>query len=205
MAITHKKVSTVIDGIDTSLIRPSDWNESHELKESGGTALTFGAIADTRILKRSGTTIIGATVDSANTASAIVQRDGSGNFAAGTITASLTGNASGSSGTCTGAAASNVLKAGDTMSSTLVIDPATDVTSALKIIPASNTATTKFTIQARNMADGADVFTVDNAGNIVTVGNVDGVDVSTVPGLVTTHAALSGTSAHSAASANTIT
>lgn len=33
--------------------------------------------------------------DSANTASALVQRDGSGNFAAGTITATLTGTASG--------------------------------------------------------------------------------------------------------------
>lgn len=45
---------------------------------------------------------------SANTASQIVARDGSGNFAAGTITASLTG-----------AASLNVLKAGDTMTGTL--------------------------------------------------------------------------------------
>jgi hypothetical protein len=46
---------------------------------------------------------------SANTASAIVARDGSGNFTAGTITAALTGNVtgnvSGSSGSCTGNAA----------------------------------------------------------------------------------------------------
>lgn len=81
--------------------------------------------------------------------------------------------------------------AGDTMTSTLVIDPATDV-SALKIIPQNDTAG-KFAIQIRNAADGADKFTVDNAGNIVTVGNVDGVDVSTVPGLVTTHAAVTST------------
>ncbi len=38
----------------------------------------------------------------ANTASTVVERDASGNFSAGTITASLTGNASGSSGSCTG-------------------------------------------------------------------------------------------------------
>jgi hypothetical protein len=38
---------------------------------------------------------------SANTVSAIVARDGSGNFSAGTITASLTGNASGSAATFT--------------------------------------------------------------------------------------------------------
>lgn len=39
---------------------------------------------------------------SANTPSTIVARDASGDFAAGTITANLTGNASGSSGSCTG-------------------------------------------------------------------------------------------------------
>ena len=44
---------------------------------------------------------------SANTASTIVARDASGNFSAGTITASLTG-----------AASINVLKAGDTMTGT---------------------------------------------------------------------------------------
>jgi hypothetical protein len=41
------------------------------------------------------------TAASANTASAIVQRDASGNFTAGTITAALTGNASGSAATFT--------------------------------------------------------------------------------------------------------
>ena len=41
------------------------------------------------------------TATSANTASAIVARDGSGNFTAGTITAALTGNASGSAATFT--------------------------------------------------------------------------------------------------------
>lgn len=40
-----------------------------------------------------------------NTISTAVLRDGFGNFSAGTITASLTGNASGSSGSCTGNAA----------------------------------------------------------------------------------------------------
>jgi len=45
------------------------------------------------------------TATSANTASAIVARDGSGNFTAGNITANLTGNVSGSSGSTTGNAA----------------------------------------------------------------------------------------------------
>ena len=43
----------------------------------------------------------------ANTASTLVQRDASGNFSAGTITANLTGNCSGSSGSCTGNAATS--------------------------------------------------------------------------------------------------
>jgi len=51
------------------------------------------------------------TYDTANTASAMVQRDASGNFSAGTITASLTGNASGSSGSCTGNSATATLAA----------------------------------------------------------------------------------------------
>lgn len=42
------------------------------------------------------------TAASTNTPNAIVARDGSGNFSAGTITASITGNVSGSSGSCTG-------------------------------------------------------------------------------------------------------
>jgi hypothetical protein len=42
---------------------------------------------------------------SVNTASTIVKRDSSGNFTASTITANLTGNCSGSSGSCTGNAA----------------------------------------------------------------------------------------------------
>ena len=42
-----------------------------------------------------GTGTIGINASSANTASFVVQRDASGNFSAGTITASLTGNATG--------------------------------------------------------------------------------------------------------------
>lgn len=38
----------------------------------------------------------------ANTANKVVKRDSSGNFSAGTITANITGNCSGSSGSCTG-------------------------------------------------------------------------------------------------------
>lgn len=85
-----------------------------------------------------------------------------------------------------------VLKAGDTITSTLIIDPDTDVP-ALKIIPQNDTATTKFSIQVRDAANSINKFTVDNDGNIVTVGTVDGVDISTWRNAVSGVAALSVT------------
>jgi len=83
-----------------------------------GTSFTSSVATGTAPLTVSSTTKLtnlnadyldGYTSDSANTASTIVLRDGSGNFSAGTITASLTGNVTGnvtgSSGSCTGNAA----------------------------------------------------------------------------------------------------
>ena len=66
------------------------------------------AIADTKLATISTAGKVAntaTTATSANTASAIVARDASGNFTAGTITANVTGNVSGSSGSTTGNAA----------------------------------------------------------------------------------------------------
>jgi hypothetical protein len=64
------------------------------------------------------TSIVDAATN-ANTASTVVKRDGSGNFSAGTITANLTGNASGSSGSTTGnAATATALATGRTIGMT---------------------------------------------------------------------------------------
>jgi len=66
------------------------------------------AIVDTKLATISTASKVSnsaTTATSANTASAIVARDASGNFSAGTITANLTGNVSGSSGSTTGNAA----------------------------------------------------------------------------------------------------
>ena len=59
------------------------------------------------------------TATNLNTASAIVARDGSGNFTAGTITAALTGNVSGSAATVTGAAQSAITSVGTLISLTV--------------------------------------------------------------------------------------
>lgn len=78
---------------------------------TGGTYLTGGTITT------SGTLAVDAT--SANTASKVVARDASGNFSAGTITANLTGNASGSSGSATYAGYLNTTNQGLTGSTGL--------------------------------------------------------------------------------------
>jgi len=62
------------------------------------------------------------TAASTNTASAIVARDASGNFIAGTITAALTG-----------AASSNVLKAGDTMTGALIVPSGTVTANGIQV------------------------------------------------------------------------
>jgi hypothetical protein len=80
------------------------------------------AIADTKLatISTAGKVSNSATTAaSANTASAIVARDASGDFSAGTITANLTGNVSGSSGSTTGnAATATALATGRTIAIT---------------------------------------------------------------------------------------
>ena len=79
----------------------------------------IAAATDGHVMRRSGTaigfgTIVNAatTATSANTSSAIVARDASGNFTAGTITASLTGNVTGNlTGTASAVADSAVTTA----------------------------------------------------------------------------------------------
>jgi hypothetical protein len=68
------------------------------------------------------------TATNANTASAIVARDASGNFTAGTITAALTG-----------AASSNVLKAGDTMTGVLAVTAGTEALPGIAVSGDLNT------------------------------------------------------------------
>jgi hypothetical protein len=89
------------------------------------------AIADTKLatIATAGKVSNSATTaTSANTVSTIVARDGSGNFSAGTITAALTG-----------AASSNVLKAGDTLTGPLLVAAGTVSLPGLAVAGDSNT------------------------------------------------------------------
>jgi len=107
------------------------------------------------------------TATNANTASAIVARDASGNFTAGTITAALTG-----------AASSNVLKAGDTMTGALVVPLASAATPSLTFTSDLNTGI---------YSPGADQLAVSTAGTgRLFVGSdgsvgVGGSNLATVP------------------------
>jgi len=86
----------------------------------------------------------GAT--NANTASKLVQRDGSGNFSAGTITANLTGNASGSSGSTTGNAAT-----------------ATALATARNIAGQSFDGTSAITIASTDLSNTSDIVLLTGA------------------------------------------
>ena len=92
------------------------------------------AIADTKLatIATAGKVSNSATTaTNANTPSGIVARDASGNFAAGTITAALTG-----------AASSNVLKAGDTMTGVLVVTAGTAALPGIAVSGDLNTGIT---------------------------------------------------------------
>jgi hypothetical protein len=96
------------------------------------------------------------TATNANTASAIVARDASGNFSAGTITAALTG-----------AASANVLKAGDTMTGPLSVPLGS--ASAPSIYPGTDTNTGIYSPGADQVAistNGTGRLFVDANGNV---------------------------------------
>ena len=109
------------------------------------------------------------TATSSNTASAIVARDGSGNFTAGTITAALTG-----------AASSNVLKAGDTMTGVLAVTAGTAALPGLAVSGDTNTGI--YSPGADQLAvatNGTQRLTVDSGGITSANGGVFKGDITT--------------------------
>ena len=99
-----------------SSVQTANYNVA--LVATGGNATDGSGTLNAQVVNADGFTINGNTIwnagniqfQSANIANTAVKRDASGNFAAGTITASITG-----------AASENVLKAGDTMTGNLTI------------------------------------------------------------------------------------
>lgn len=90
---------------------------------------------------------------SSNTPSTIVKRDGSGNFAAGTITANLTGNASGTAATFTGSLTGDVTSTA--MATTIATGAVTDTKASLAVKPAVTVvATTNQALTGTPSIDG---------------------------------------------------
>jgi cytoskeletal protein CcmA (bactofilin family) len=97
------------------------------------------------------------TADSANTASAIVARDASGNFSAGTITAALTG-----------AASANVLKAGDTMTGALLHPLGTAAAPSIAFTGDTNTGIySPGADQVAVATNGAERLRITSAGSLL--------------------------------------
>ena len=82
-ANTHENATSGVHGVTGSVVGTTD-TQTLTNKSISGTANTLTGIPNSA-----------TTATSANTASAIVARDASGNFSAGTVTANLTGNVTG--------------------------------------------------------------------------------------------------------------
>lgn len=105
--------------------------------------------------------LVGRASSSANTANTLVLRDGSGNFAAGTITANLTGNVTGNvTGTLTGTIASSTV--------------------ATTQAPGDNSTKVATTAFVTNVAGALGTMSSQNANAVaITGGTIAGVAIST--------------------------
>lgn len=102
----------------------------------GGSVNVATLTASQAVVTNGSKTLASLAYASANTASALVQRDGSGNFSAGTITAALTGNASTATTATTATNATNVATTGVTNNATyypVFVSSTSDGNQAIKL------------------------------------------------------------------------
>ena len=132
---------------------------------SGGNATDGSGTLNAQVANANGLSVNGnivwnagnITFQASNVANTAVKRDASGNFSAGTITASITG-----------AASLNVLKAGDTMTGSLTL---TGTGSNLSV-QGTSSLTGNVTMTNDLKVDGTTLY-VDSADNRVAVGNIN--------------------------------
>jgi hypothetical protein len=129
--------------------------------DTTGNYVATGAVSGTGLSGSSssegGTFTVTSNATALNTVSAIVARDGSGNFAAGTVTAALSGNATTATALATGR---TIGMTGDVVWTSASFDGSGNVTGTA-------------TIQANSVALGT-----DTTGNYVAVGAVSGTGLS---------------------------
>jgi len=138
---------------------------------TGGSSATGSGTLDVKVVDANGFTLNGNTIwnagnitfNSTNVVSTAVIRDASGDFAAGTITANLTG-----------AASQNVLKAGDTMTGSLTL------TGAGSNLSVSGTlGVTGNTTLTANLVVDTNTLYVQSTDNLVGIGLVPSTAAST--------------------------
>ena len=110
------------------------------------------------------------TATNANTANTIVKRDGSGNFSAGTITASLIGNV-------TGSASLNVLKSGDTMTGVLQLPAGTVAAPSLVFTGSTTTGLSAATANTLSFSTAATERMKISPIGVVTIDGLNSVGV----------------------------
>jgi len=99
--VTPTKLNTLVDSATVTQIVNADISATAAIADSKlATIATAGKVANSA-----------TTATNANTASAIVARDASGNFSAGTITANLTGNVTGNASGLSSPASNGLAKA----------------------------------------------------------------------------------------------
>lgn len=131
-------VSGLGTGIATFLGTPSSANLAAALTDETGTGVAVFGTSPTIATPVINGLPTGTGVATANTVSTLVARDGSGNFSAGTITASLTGNASGTAATITGLlTSSNVAKVDVMQTGAFCSDAGSTDTYACTLSPAA--------------------------------------------------------------------
>jgi hypothetical protein len=168
---THTHAIADTTGLETALDGKAATSHTH-----AATDITTGTLANAR-----------TTATNANTASAIVSRDASGNFSAGTITASLTGTASGNA-PATGIAQSAVTNlttdlAGKAASSHT--HAATDITSGTLALARIPTGTTSSTVALGNHTHSSYATTSGGITAITVVASMPATPNSTTLYIVT--------------------
>ncbi|MFA6066704.1 MAG: hypothetical protein WC707_05995 [Candidatus Babeliaceae bacterium] len=146
--VVHNDVS---GNLSSSLIINADVDPAAAIIDTKlATISTAGKVANTA-----------TTATALDTAGAIVARDASGNFAAGTITAGLIGNV-------TGSASLNVLKSGDTMTGNLTLPAGTNISPSLKFSGSTNTGLSSPVANTLSLSiNGTEAINIASSGNIL--------------------------------------
>ena len=99
--------------------------------------------------------LIGGSSDSANTPNTVVKRDGSGNFAAGTVTADLVGDVTGNADTASALETSRTITLGGDLSGSVSFDGSANVTLTATVAGSFATDAEVATAKSEAIADAA--------------------------------------------------